>query len=88
MTTDLLDLADYRRRVGDLYRLPTLEDWREGRDRLFREHPQSAIEDRDAFTGLAYFPPDSAFRVRARLLPHDHGGELVIDTGGEDGAIR
>jgi uncharacterized protein len=27
---DLLDLVDYRRRVGDLYRLPSLEDWRAG----------------------------------------------------------
>jgi uncharacterized protein len=85
---DLLDLVDYRRRVGDLYRLPSLEDWRAGRDRLFREHPQSPIEDRGAFAGLYYFPADPAFRVGARLLPHDQGGELVIDTGGEDGAIR
>jgi len=85
---DLLDLVDYRRRVGDLYRLPSLEDWRAARDRLFREHPQSPIEDRGAFPGLDYFPADPAFKVAARLLPHDQGDELVIDTGGEDGAIR
>jgi len=85
---DLLDLADYRRRVGDLYRLPSLEEWRRERDRLFRDHPQSPIEDRAAFKGLDYFPPDPAFRVAARLLPPDEPGELVIDTGGEDGAIR
>jgi len=85
---ELLDLADYRRRVGDLYRLPDLEAWRRERDRLFREHPQSPIEDRAAFDGLAYFPADPAFRVTARLLPPEEPGEIVIDTGGEDGAIR
>jgi uncharacterized protein len=85
---DLLDLADYRRRVGDLYRLDSIEAWRSGRDQLFRDHPQSAIEDRGTFAGLDYFPPDPAFRVAAALLPPDEPGELVIDTGGEDGAIR
>src|SRR5207248_3245645 len=52
------------------------------------EHPQSPIEDRAAFDGLAYFPADPAFRVTARLLPPEEPGEIVIDTGGEDGAIR
>jgi uncharacterized protein len=85
---DLLDLADYRRRVGDLYRLPSLEEWRRERDRLFRDHPQSPVEDRATFRGLDYFPPDPAFRVAARLLPPEEPGELVIDTGGEDGTIR
>jgi uncharacterized protein (DUF1684 family) len=85
---DFLDLADYRRRVGDLYRLGGVEEWRRGRDRLFKTHPQSPIEDRDAFAGLDYFPADPAFRVRARLLPAGDGGDLVTDTGGEDGAIR
>ena len=85
----LLDLADYRRRVGDLYRLGDLRAWREARDQLFRDHPQSPIEDRRAFAGIDYFPPDPGFRVRARLLPPEgDSGELVIDTGGEDGAIR
>jgi uncharacterized protein len=88
---DLLDLADYRRRVGDLYRLggpDALDAWRRGRDELFRTHPQSPIEDREAFSGLDYFPSDPAFRVTARLLPAGDGDDLVIDTGGEDGAIR
>jgi uncharacterized protein (DUF1684 family) len=88
----LLDLVDWRRRVGDLYRLPAadaLERWRRGRDELFKTHPQSPIEpeERDAFEGLQYFPYDPAFHVRATLEDGD-GSELLIDTGGEDGVVR
>ena len=88
----LLDLVDWRRRVGDLYRTSgpdAVETFRKGRDELFRSHPQSPIEleDRDAFTGLEYFPYDLAYRVSAQMLAAD-GSELLIDTGGDDGAIR
>ena len=95
MSTDpvaLLDLVDWRRRVGDLYRLggpDSLDKFRAGRDQLFRSHPQSPIEpeERQAFRGLKYFPYDPAYRVPAQLRAAD-GSELHIDTGGEDGAIR
>jgi uncharacterized protein (DUF1684 family) len=88
----LTDLVDWRRRVGDLYRLSgpdALEQWRRGRDDLFKTHPQSPIEpeERAAFEGLQYFPHDPAYRVRAALEEGD-GTELLIDTGGEDGAVR
>jgi uncharacterized protein len=88
----LLDLVDWRRRVGDLYRLggpDAIERFRRGRDELFRAHPQSPIEpeERQSFEGLRYFAHDPAYRVRARLEPGD-GSELVIDTGGDDGAVR
>jgi len=88
---DLLDLVDWRRRVGDLYRLRgpgALDEFRRGRDRLFRTHPQSPIEDRTGFTGLEYFPEDPAYRVDADFEPSADPSELVIDTGGEDGAIH
>ena len=88
----LLDLVDWRRRVGDLYRIggpDALEKFREGRNRLFKSHPQSPIEpeERASFTGLHYFAHDPAFRVPARIQAAD-GSELLIDTGGEDGAVR
>jgi uncharacterized protein (DUF1684 family) len=88
----LLDLVDWRRRVGDLYRTSgpdALTRFRHGRDELFRSHPQSPIEpeERGSFVGLRYFPHDAAYRVQARFEPAD-GSELVIDTGGEDGAVR
>ena len=87
-----LDLVDWRRRVGDLYRLrgsDALERWKRGRDELFKTHPQSPIEPEElsSFGGLQYFPHDPAYRVRASLEDGD-GTELLIDTGGEDGAVR
>jgi len=97
-----LDLVDWRRRVGDLYRIDggraragriqssdAIDRFRRGRDELFRSHPQSPIEpdERTSFAGLHYFPPDPEYRVDARFEPGD-GSELLIDTGGEDGAVR
>lgn len=92
MTQALLDLVDWRRRVGDLYRMRgagALEQFRRGRDELFKTHPQSPIEpeQRATFHGLHYFPYDPAYRVQANLEDGD-GAELLIDTGGEDGAVR
>jgi uncharacterized protein len=83
-----IDLVDWRRRVGDAYRLGSLAAWRDARGRLFREHPQSPVPpgERAAF-GLRWFPPDPDFRVPARIEPAD-GAALEIDTGGEDGVIR
>jgi len=88
----LLDLVDWRRRVGDLYRLTgddVVEKFRAGRDVLFGTHPQSPIEpeERAAFAGLKWFAYDPAFRVEAKLQAGD-GAELDIDTGGDDGAIH
>ncbi len=87
-----LDLVDWRRRVGDLYRISgpgTLARFREARNALFRTHPQSPIEadERASFQALRYFDPDPAYRVTAHVDGGD-GSELVIDTGGEDGAVR
>ncbi|HEV2034415.1 MAG TPA: DUF1684 domain-containing protein [Candidatus Dormibacteraeota bacterium] len=92
MTQALIDLVDWRRRVGDLYRgngTDALTRFRQGRDELFRSHPQSPIEpeQRPSFQGLRYFPHDPAYRVRAQMTAGD-GSELAIETGGEDGAVR
>ena len=88
----LLDLADWRRRVGELYRVrggDSHEQFRRQRDDLFKTHPQSPIEpeERPAFKGLSYFEPDLDYRVAARVEDGD-GSELLIDTGGADGAVR
>ena len=87
-------LWDWRRTVADLYaavranRDPQAAwaSWRETRDRLFRDHPESPIEDRTGFRGLPCFPYDPALRFRARLVPAS-GPEVVIDTGA-DGVLR
>jgi uncharacterized protein (DUF1684 family) len=88
----LLDLVDWRRRVGDLFRISgpdAVTRFRHGRDELFRSHPQSPIEpeERGSFAGLHYFPHDPAYRLEARFEAGE-GTELLIDTGGEDGAVR
>jgi uncharacterized protein (DUF1684 family) len=92
VTQALLDLVDWRRRVGDLYRIrghDAMHDFRRGRDDLFKTHPQSPIEpdERPAFKRLGYFAADEAYRVNAQVVDAD-GSELLIDTGGEDGAVK
>jgi uncharacterized protein len=90
-----LELDDYRRRVALLYLTGPVEGeagaaaFRRGRDELFRDHPQSALDaaQRARFRGLAWFPYDPAARVAAELRPPG-AGELAIDTGGEDGTVR
>jgi uncharacterized protein (DUF1684 family) len=88
-----LQLLDWRRRVGNLYRLSgtdALDRFRAGRDELFRNHPQSPIAetDRAGFAGLQYFGPDPSYRVHTRVEPAADSAEIVIETGGEDGDIR
>ncbi len=69
-----MGLADYRRCVAALYaaardeRVPAEQRWlawRAGRDRLFREHPQSALDEgqRKNFGGLQVFPWNPALRL-------------------------
>jgi len=87
-----LDLADWRRRVGDLYRLSgpdALRRFRQGRDDLFRTHPQSPLDAqaRARFTGLRYFDDEPAYRIRVQVEAAGAGDPLEIDTGGEDGII-
>jgi uncharacterized protein (DUF1684 family) len=94
-----LDLYDYRRRVAALYQKRALreatgddaaaiwERWREERDWLFKEHPQSALnaEDRARFSGLSYFPYDPALRIAATLTPQlaqeTHEAEELPSSG-------
>jgi uncharacterized protein len=91
-----LDLDDWRRRVALLYLTGPTEGeagaaaFRRGRDELFRDHPQSALDSRQRarFGGLPWFPYDPAARVTAELRPPGDDRELVVDTGGEDGQVH
>lgn len=93
---EFLDRADYRRRVAEMYLSgPTggVAGWRafrQARDRLFREHPQSALEpqDRAALDTLPYFDYDERYRLPAEVAPATETDELEVDTGGEDGVLR
>jgi uncharacterized protein len=90
-----LALDDYRRRVAVLYLSEPTEGeagvvaFRRGRDALFRDHPQSALDEgqRARFTGLAWFPYDPGARVPAEPRPPETDDELAVDTGGEDGTV-
>ena len=91
-----LALADWRLRVAALYLAEPNEGetgaatFRQGRDLLFRDHPQSPLDaaQRARFTGLAWFPYDPGARVAAELRPPETGEEMAVDTGGEDGTVR
>ena len=73
MEPSALTLVDWRHQVSDLYAAVRADvdpeaghaRWRAGRDRLFREHPQSplAADDPLRTTGLPYWPYDRAWNV-------------------------
>ena len=77
---DRLDLADWRRRVSDLYaqvRVEAARDperawdhWRETREALFRTHRQSPVPEsaREAFRAR-HWPYDPRYRVEVALAP-------------------
>jgi hypothetical protein len=93
LVTSSVDLWDWRRRVSDLYGLVRSAEpeagwwaWRNERDRLFADHPQSPLPaaERAGFTGISYFDYSPAMRVLAEVtsapeptpfgLPHSGNG--------------
>ncbi|MGI8626698.1 MAG: DUF1684 domain-containing protein [Geodermatophilaceae bacterium] len=89
-----LSVLGWRRAVAELYgRVRACEQpeqgfdlWRQGRDKLFAEHPESPLEApaRIGFTGLPYAPYDPAYRFSARLQPVAEPARLVIATQGDE----
>ena len=92
--SSVLELLDYRRQVFDLYadvRGQLRDDpqaahghWRDGRDRLFAGHPQTALapDARAGFSGLPYYPYDPAFAVTAPLDSDVEHERFPIGTSG------
>ncbi len=86
---EAVDLADWRRRIGELYadvrRIAATDPeaawrrWRETRERLYREHPSSPLPagSRPGFTARV-FPYDPALRLSGRLVPHSPGGAEAL----------
>jgi uncharacterized protein len=89
---DTLDLADYRRRVADLYSAARHAtdpkaawlQWRAGRDELIRWHPQSPIPqaERSGFAGSPFFDYDERWRLRAVVEPADEEFVLIDHSDG------
>jgi uncharacterized protein (DUF1684 family) len=93
-----LELLDWKRRVFGLYAgvraagdpEAAWHAWRDGRETLFRGHPQSPLppEARGGFGGLAYFDYDPAFRVLGELVRGDDELRDVAASGGETVRFR
>ena len=90
-----LSLWDWRRRVSDLYgavRAAPPEAgwalWRETRDALFREHPQTPLEadQSKGFGGLPLYRYDPALRFAVATRPVADRTPRRVDAG-RDGAL-
>lgn len=96
-----LSLLDWRRRVTALYAAARTcadpqqgwQTWRDGRDELFADHPDSPLDEavRASFRGLPYAPYDAALRFEAVLetapaqrveLPTADDGVVPLDRMG------
>jgi len=88
-----LALWDWRRRISALYADVRAERdpraawwrWRETRDRLFRDHPQSPLEpaQRATFRGLGYGDYDPRLRFAVALHPVAEPVTVRFDAGAD-----
>src|SRR5947199_2009543 len=95
MTIGELELTGWRRIVAELYAAVRAEAdpkrahelWRQGRDELFRSHPQSPLPPGDPLraAGLPYWPYDPGLRFELPLLPAQE--ELSLSVPTSDGVI-
>ena len=95
---DAFALLDWKRRVFALYQsvrsTPDAEAawnlWREGRDDLFRNHPQSPLPEaeRGDFTGLQYFDYEPQLRVLAEVQAAEPEPRQIGASGGQSVLFR
>ena len=87
-------LWDWRRQVADLYAQVRTEPdpvvawrhWRSVRDRLYRSHKQTPLDDPGGLTALPFYAYDPALRFLVDLAPFE--GEVLEMPAGQDGAVR
>jgi len=93
MVGDYLTLLDWKRTIFELYAEirgdscaeRAWERWRDVRDRLFAEHPQSPLDGarRRDFAGLDLYPYDPALRTLATVEPAPAHPIAIGASGGE-----
>lgn len=91
-----VDLLDWRRSVAEMYAAVRADEdperawaaWRQRRDALFGDHPQSPLSEaaKAAFEGLDYFDYDPSLRLEAELIALD-GGRTEKLYVGDDGTV-
>lgn len=87
-------LADWRRRTAELYagirRATTPADghgvWREARDRMFRDHPQSPLGGSHELrtSGVPYWPYDAHWRFTLPLVRAADGAAYDVTTAPDE----
>src|SRR5256885_77953 len=85
----LIDLIDWRRRVGDLYRIggsDAITEFRRDRDALFEHHPQSPIEagSADVVVDFNYaYNPSCVYSPRwaCPLAPRENTLPVAVRAG-------
>jgi hypothetical protein len=94
MNDGYLALADWRRRVAELFSawrhdsdadpVGAWRRWREVRDELFRDHPQSPLPlgERGEFGGLRYFDYDPEYRFRAVVELEPGAADAAVEPSG------
>lgn len=82
-----LELADYRGAVADLYStartardpIAAWEQWRAGRGRLLRHHPQSPLADRTDWAAPPFYPYDPTWRVHGTVISDSPKAALSVE---------
>ena len=95
-----LELAEWRRQTAEMYAgvratsaanpLVAWEQFRHGRDEMFRRHPQSPLDAgaKAHFRKLEYFPYDPAWRQIVPISPLDPVAQTVLEIELPEGTLR
>ncbi|CAN5886137.1 hypothetical protein BH23ACT10_BH23ACT10_03990 [soil metagenome] len=91
-----LEIADWRRQIAELYArvrrirdddpLAAHDDWCTTRDRLFRTHPETPLDDPTDFPGLSFAPYDPSYVWDAQVDTAVAHERFPVATSG-DGEI-
>lgn len=99
MSSRYSELLHYRRAVSDIYhtvRTSTLSPhatwlaWRQTRDQLFCQHPQTPLnaEQLGSFAGLPYYDYDPTYRFAVTVDTAVEQTVIGMETASEDGTVR